>query len=87
MHHRHDVIIRSISCSSSAYCTLIKLVYLHVIIGVLPKHVQVKDVIKRCEAQSAAGKGRCSELERYMTNCIKVGRVLNRSANCVGPAA
>lgn len=30
-------------------------------------------VIKRCEAQSAAGKGRCSELERYMANCIKVG--------------
>jgi hypothetical protein len=33
---------------------------------------QVAAVLKRCAAQSAAGGPRCSELERYMTNCIKV---------------
>ena len=40
-------------------------------------------VVKRCAAQSAAGKGRCSELERYMTNCIKVRRdgVVTQSAD------
>jgi hypothetical protein len=60
-----------------------EVLYPHVSLNVLPTHVQVAAVIKRCEAQSAAGKGRCSELERYMTNCIKVGRGPDRSANGV----
>jgi hypothetical protein len=33
---------------------------------------QVAAVLKRCEAQSAAGGPRCSELDRYMANCIRV---------------
>ena len=36
--------------------------------------LQVAAVLRRCEAQSAAGRPRCSELDRYMTNCIKVAR-------------
>ena len=35
---------------------------------------QVAAVLKRCAAQSAAGGPRCSELDRYMANCIKVKR-------------
>jgi Tyrosine-protein kinase ephrin type A/B receptor-like len=52
---------------------------MHVSLNALPTHVQVAAVIKRCEAQSAAGKGRCSELERYMTNCIKVGCLIHQT--------
>jgi hypothetical protein len=37
--------------------------------AVLP---QVAAVLKRCAAQTAAGRPRCSELDRYMANCIKV---------------
>ncbi len=29
-------------------------------------------MIKRCERRSAAGKGRCTEYEHYIANCIKV---------------
>jgi hypothetical protein len=36
---------------------------------------QVAKVLKRCAAQSAAGGPRCTELDRYIANCIKVEKL------------
>ena len=52
--------------------------FLHARLNAQHSTWQVAAVIKRCEAQSAAGKGRCSEYEHYIANCIKV-RIVHRS--------
>jgi hypothetical protein len=74
VHHAHYVVAAELGC------------VLHVSLSTV-SHSQVAAVIKRCEAQSAAVKGRCSELERYMTNCIKVGALSRALMRYLGAAA
>ena len=41
--------------------------------------LQVQTVLDRCAAQSAAGEGRCKELNDYIEHCTKVG---SKPTNC-----